>query len=107
MDSSLKLALVAALPAEFFQFCLFAYPVDKGFSPDTFWGKRALAEMWLAMHWPALAALHWMEVRGVSAADELLAFFASGYIGMVLLLAAVLLAMRWTLRIGRHQPRPH
>lgn len=104
---SLQFALLAALPAELLEMCLFAYPVDNGFTTHTHPLKRPLQDLWLLLHQPALLALGWMERRGASALDELAAFYLSGYCGIVLLLFLLALVLRWIWRLPRQQVLQH
>jgi hypothetical protein len=98
MRFALKLALLVAIPCEIVVFGLYAYPFDTGYSSDDSLFYRVMSHFWLALHWPGVLSLAWLERRGASAFSELLVFVMSGYFSMVLFLFAAILAFRWMLR---------
>ncbi|HEX4004944.1 MAG TPA: hypothetical protein VHX60_02095 [Acidobacteriaceae bacterium] len=104
---NVKLALLAALPAEIVMFGLFAYPVGVGFTRDDKLITRCLGRVWLVLHWPGVVSHRWLEQHSVSALSEILVFFIGGYLNMFLLMVAVLFVFRWLLRHSQQARSVH
>lgn len=97
MRLAVKCALLA-IPLEIALCGLWAYPVDNGFEPADGFLDHVTAYFWMVLHWPALLALRGLERHGAAAWNELLLFYASGWVQMTVLLFCAALAARALLR---------
>lgn len=99
-------ALLLAIPAEFLLFCIYAYPVDDGFSVDSTWYGHIVCTLSLVVHWPGLVLLGWLERAHASAGTEMFSVVSIGYCDLSILLFLSILAVRWLYRRRRHGAIP-
>ena len=87
---AIQYALLLAIPAELLIFGLYSYPVDNGYSTEDSPFYHFMSHIWLALHWPGVVTLAWLERRGASALTEILVFVASGYLQLAVMLAGLI-----------------
>jgi len=105
MRSTLKTALVAAIPIEIVNFWLVGYPAGSaGLSFASH--SAALALQWYVLHLPGVIASDRSPYLRSHPATCSLVFFAAGYIDTAVLIAALLWAVRLALRSLRKLSSP-
>jgi hypothetical protein len=101
MKSPLKIALLAAVPIEFVNFCLLSWNVGEPLPRHLI--HRILAEQWVAFHWLGILSLNALYRMGSSAVWEILAVVLCGYLETAFGVGIVLFALRGL----RHRHRTH
>ena len=105
MRSTLRAALLAALPLEIVNFWVVGYPTA-GSALTTANQNAGVALQWDVLHLPALIAIDRILFLRQHAIASSLAFFLAGYIDTAILLAALVGAVRLVLHTLRKLSSP-
>ncbi len=97
MASTLKAALLAALPIEIVNFFVVGYPTAEH-SLTTINQDAAVALQWDVLHFPGLIAIDRILLLREHAHICSIVFFISGYLDTVIVLLALLVAARLSYR---------
>jgi hypothetical protein len=92
-----KIALMAAMPIEALNIVLAGALFDPG-PPDPRWGWKLFSYQWVALHYPGMLSLDWLTRILGSEKLGMCVVIVSGYLETVLLLAGLILGLRWMLR---------
>jgi|ERR1700729_2404175 hypothetical protein len=100
MQSTLKIALIAALPVEAVNLFLLSPPIDVGIGSDAPWYVLLIAKQWLILHMPGLLLMDWLGRIGLSG-HFLFFLFVSGYLTTALLLMGAIFGFQRLLHLAR------
>jgi kynureninase len=105
MKSTLKAALLAAVPIEIVNFWIVGYPTA-GNSLTSAARNAAIALEWDLLHLPGLIAIDRIQFLREHAHACSLVFLVAGYIDTAILLAALIFAVRLVLQTLRRLSSP-